>query len=437
MSCGPCDEKRRRDRMSRGEFIGAGAAAAAVASMGPMAAAAQSQEAACDKPPDSACGADASVRWRVPASVLQVLWGDIFPRFVAYRWVHDSFPAPIGGPNPVVTPDMLIQAIHNYIHGLVVDGDATASCKSLGGGNWDCDLSVCELTAFEERAKLVIEHLETGSASTKIPIKFTTSEGFDFLLTDAGIELFSPKPPRDSAELLRYYEYRLPGKGTIGIPGYLDDADALAFDVQSPVSPSQIFIDFPTYAGLGGGPSWGNGCVLEDQEDCLDFEVFGDEDRQAFTDFEGADLPEEPGWIGPVRKITYASYLAAVTKAQCWWLEGSVYRGILEQLPRIVATAWREQVLSCGSSSSYTAMLALPDGLREIFNQRLESTLPPATRMVFALDAAIEDVMVTNRGLLVPDPGTPPVNLDAMLTAIANGRAGNPVFTDSRRPPRM
>lgn len=417
MSCGPCEEKHRRDRMTRSEFIGAGAAAAAVASMGPMAAAAQSQDqarqAGCDKPDDGACGSDADLEWEVPASVVQVLWGDIFPRFVAYRWVEGSFPPPIPPMNPVVAPAILAQAIQNYIDGLPIP----------------------DRQPFERRADVVLAYLN-DPLKDHIPIKFTTSGGFDFLVTDAGIELFSPMKPEDRAELLRYYEYRLPGKGTIGIPSYLDEAGALAFDVQSPVSPSQIFIDFLTYTGAGGGPPWSPGCVLQDQENCLDFEIFGGDERREFADFEPAGLPPEPGWIGPVRRITYASYLAAITKPRCWWLEGAVYRGILEQLPRVVATAWREQVLSCTGDTSYTTLLAESDGLRTIFNQRLESSLPPAERMVFELDATISDVTISNQGIRVPDPGAPPA-LDTMFTAIANGRAGNPVFTDSRRPPNI
>jgi hypothetical protein len=62
--------------------------------------------------------------------------------------------------------------------------------------------------------------------------------------------------------------------------------------------------------------------------------------------------------------------------------------------------------------------------------------LPDVSSMAFDVNPVLnaqDDVMISNRGIVFPAlPAAPALN--DMFAAIAEGRAGNPVFTDSRRP---
>jgi hypothetical protein len=86
---------------------------------------------------------------------------------------------------------------------------------------------------------------------------------------------------------------------------------------------------------------------------------------------------------------------------------------------------------------------------REIFKERLETSLPGYQDMVFDVEhlplSPMTDVVVSRRGLHLPSLGgdwaqdpldVPPPNTQEMFEAISTGAAGNPVFTDTRRPPR-
>jgi len=159
------------------------------------------------------------------------------------------------------------------------------------------------------------------------------------------------------------------------------------------------------------------------------------------------------------------TYVCFVEECRCWQISGAVYRGIGAELPRIVATMWYEQLTGCTvDEHTYTIRFPDPDrGMRSIFEDRLETSLPRFGQMRFGLHPGTttvnlggtsltvptlaatsipasslnafwnaDDVMITNAGLCVPpQPGAP--SLDAMLDEIIAGTAGNPVFTDSRR----
>ncbi len=105
---------------------------------------------------------------------------------------------------------------------------------------------------------------------------------------------------------------------------------------------------------------------------------------------------------------------------------------IIQQLPRVIATAWRDEEAVCGDSL-WTRIIA-PGGMKKVFEDRLETSLPG--NMVFALgNHAMDHVEVSFEGIRFPPPMPAPPHL-SMLLAISLGRAGNPVFTDTRRPPR-
>jgi len=386
--------------------------------------------------------------------VLQVIWGDLFPRFAAFKWLNGSYPTPFGV--GLISPADLTTSINSYM------------ASSHGGDGTQAG------SPFQKRVDMVLKYLAPPTECDVMPMRYLGEGGFDFILSDAGLDLFAPKAPKSDTELLRYYEFRETGKSTIGLPGYLDGSDALAFDVQSPVGPSQVWtshLDIPINAS--------GTCVLKNL-DCLSVvEVDPDEAcgptavTEGITDVSAGitDVGEDstvPAGEGPrnlveVRRggdadavdpslkfrygFTLQSFTATAAKVRCWQLEGSVYRGILEQLPRVVATVWRERLHAttyrCSvDPDSYSARWGNPDTMRDIFRERLETSLPRPAKMIFKVGAAppdVEradpDVMITNRGITFPNITAPP-SLTDMFKAISTGAAGNPVFTDTRRPPR-
>lgn len=419
--------------MSRGEFLGVGAAgvtglAAAVGGEEPSPG---SQEGLCATKP-AYCGTfhDPEVipTWTIDASILQILWGEIFPRLVALAWYF-------GSPNPLPRGDVTgVMASRLRLYRAWLIGDLSPTTAQI---------SAFEGTRFGGRHKLVLDYFN-GTAGV-MPVRYHGPGAFDFILSDYGLDLFAPPMPPNGPEMLRYYEYRSTGQATLGLPAYLDEADALAFDVQSPTGPSQVWTDD---AGLQGVISL-DPCRLGALT-CLDDpgEPYPYEDRRPDLstlerakghDFVRGFLNAHPPFV-PTRSFTIEGYFAAASRLRCWQLEGSVYRGIIQQAPRVVASVWREQMLGCVAPGSYAARFADPVAMRTIFGERLESRLPSYLNMVFEVGPRpgqpdLTDIEISNQGIRFPDPGAPPP-LQDMLQAIADGRAGNPVFTDSKRPER-
>ena len=139
----------------------------------------------------------------------------------------------------------------------------------------------------------------------------------------------------------------------------------------------------------------------------------------------------------------------------------------MTELPRIVALAWMEVLDRTQHAHALPANLALDallqdpppgayypklfgepnstnaeDGLRDVFRKRLETHLPGKpmhfgvrTTAVSGLNWNKDDVMITHRGFYFPKPEflREDGDLKKLMTEIAEGRAGNPVFTDSKR----
>jgi hypothetical protein len=371
--------------------------------------------------------------WTITASELQLLWGEIFPRIVGLAWLFNC-------PNPFPTgpiQGLLGNRLIAYRNWLI--GDPSPPTTAIDDFNE---------TLFGKRMKRVSDYLGTAG-SAAMPIRYHGVGAFDFVLSDYGIDLFAPPGPPSQLELLRYYQFRNTGRSTIGIPTYLDRAKDLAFEVQSPAGPSQVWTD---QNGLNASIS-GDQCTLGDLE-CLDdpLQRYVAPDPPALEDLRTRfrDLKKNPDLVDylqplfrsftPVRNFTIQGYYAATTRLRCWQLEGSVYRGILEQLPRVVATVWREQGMNCASGSSYADRFGNPRAMRGIFEERLETTLPAYDDMVFEVgsrpgDPPLLDVEISNQGIRFPEAGAAPA-VERMFEAIATGAAGNPVFTDTRRPPR-
>jgi len=179
-------------------------------------------------------------------------------------------------------------------------------------------------------------------------------------------------------------------------------------------------------------------------------------------------FPQEPMCSPASAKL----YECKIEMERCWSISGSVYRGVLEQFPRFVAERWSDDLdLSGGALTNENDVKLDLEGtptLRLDIESRLESKLHDGMRFQFldrgptrptgapartASDPTLtitpdawdawdpEQLMITNSGFFFPwvignnDPivkavGSAPTEED-LLDAIIQGRAGNPVFTDS------
>lgn len=357
-----------------------------------------------------ACGKTcpaAEFTWAIPAGLLNFLWSDVFPRLVARSWL----PGPPAGAAYVGmdTPGLL-----DALKQLRLRVSGSASVEYLH-----------DLQAL----------IALFSAPACPPFRLMGEGGYDFVLSDWGVEFYMPEKPKTAADLLRYYTFRRTGRPAIGLPLYLQNRlSAVATD--SPTGPGQPAALEALILGQLSGVD--TSC---EEYICLVNRL----NRLATV-------------VGHDKVIVgLDSILCALGPFRCWQLEGSVYRGMMTEIPRIIATAWIEiQDGTTGKEAAYhprvfDAVLApRTDGLRSLFKERLETTVPNRSRMLFELQPAApppgipwskDDVVITNCGFFFPGPEQPakdpatgaPASLRRLIQEIEAGRAGNPVFTDSKR----
>lgn len=357
-------------------------------------------------------------RWAIPAGILNSLWCDIFPRLVARAWYPDAIP-PMTSPPPILqrgtTAPRLLEVLKDLQTAWTASPHLTTS---LLKGRLD------EVVAF-------------FTTYPTFPFRVSGDGGYDFLLSDWGVEFFMPDMPADDRHLLKYFLFRQPGRPSIGIPGYLTASMSL-LSVDAPTGPGQVLLD-------PEAPS----SVLSAFSECPDVQVLLDQMAARVTTAKRRFMTKRG--IGSstqgVIEISLEEYMCALRPFRCWQVEGAVYRGIAGELPRIVADAWIEildEVPDRPKLCRTRFGRRTNDGLREIFEERLETSLPNDDRMVFsAVDEPVpvpanwgNDLWVTNRGFFFPQLPPKPPDLESMLTDIVQGRAGNPVFTDSKRPDR-
>jgi hypothetical protein len=492
--CNDCGGSGRKG-MSRAEFLSGGAVAAAAASLGGLGVISAEQ---AQRPPAVSVQQDCRSNclskietWSVPASILNALWSDCFPRLVAKYWLLGGLPS-LSSPS---LETVLGAEMRTFLDKLADDiAQLTGSCR------------------FVQRRDAVVTYLK-GSNSPRIPIRFIDAGGFDFVLSDWGLDLFAPPRPEKPEEILLYYTYRKTGNAAIGIPDYLANA-VPAVDISAPTGPSQAFID-PTIIVRIINDAARNETITDECAQmavmCLRAGILRvDPDPPAHFDPYGTGsvgrvtrptrLP--PGGdtaridtlrlgggeniVGrlPTSSTSTQRLRAAVSMdtvrcvldpVRCWQISGAVFRGLQVELPRVVATKWLEESLgattttrcysqrlqgtaqaaaaaadaiAAGATTAAAAAAGAAAGaaeaaseLRAILMERLETALPDDKAMVFAFRPDIADITVTNRGLFFPaltpaptsDAPMSPFTVNEMLQQMVDGDAANPVFTDSVR----
>lgn len=424
-----------------------------------------------------------NLKWAIPAGVLNALWNEVLPRLAAWAWAPQNtivggghyFEYLNGQPDPV-------QAFREHM-GYWAHGNPENPFPAPPGAGPPPDPQLPLNPLAHRRFEAVKNYLDIQAC--RIPIRFVPGGGYDFLLSDKGLDIFLPAGPKHPLDLVRFYTYRRTGRRPIGTPFYLSQA-GLATSTDSPTGPGQVDLAPLAIVDLilDGMDSPGNpDCAL--LVDCA-LRRMGVPLPAEWEDLEGRWIDYLHGGIrvfGPfpdmvsllTEEIEFtAQEIGCILKAfRCWQIEGSVYRGMMVELPRLVAEIWLEEEMQLPPAPAldrtyHARLITHPRRSRKVFEERLETMLPTADRMElqtngpggavpgggpcldrWAIDnGKMTDVIITNVGIFfppIPDRGTAygPVagsgasslsdQLNSLLAEIACGRAGNPVFTDSQR----
>ena len=378
--------------------------------------------------------------WLLSGSVLNAFWRHCFPRLVAKFWLDPASVTSLSNPSTAITPKE--PTMVKFLNDLAADVDALP----------------INSPKFAQKKQLVVAYL-TSSTSNRIPIRFISGGGFDYVLSEWGLDLFSPPAPKTEADLYDFYTYRATSTPAIGIPFYMTEAVGDAY-IDPDADQARITLEKIVemlHAGAGAGylsDDRAAKTIASLQKAAAQPEV--DEhpagiDRD--SDRSGTTARKSPGNgidgrnIDPT--VNLKSLKAVLKSVRCWQIDGADLRGIQTQLPRVVAKKWFEQAVGSADPNAYARRIHQPDGLRRILNERLELSLPAAERMRFEMrprpgssDTIDNEIVVTDKGFLfpyaadlaeLPDPTQRP-SVDrrvAILEAIVVGAAGNPVFTDS------
>lgn len=513
---------------------------------------------------------NAPIEWAIPAQHLNTLWTLLWPRAAARVWLsHHPWPESCGHDGKLRDISRDIQVwIESFLGRDEVDGTPVSfvgELRSIGNGDLvddpiatpaqllpsrpsevppgtDPAISIGGSERFKDALKSLHAYL---TLDHRPPIRFIGVGSFDFLISDAGIDLWAPPsigPINSSAEqinssaehkkLMSYYEYRRAGRPPISIGGVLDPGpqeNPLTL-IESPTGPGQVESIDPCLIGsmcldLDGesilricGVSEGaqakvnhirlrprlnrtrehgpgvqvvppnSGLELYDLLEMLltpelpeqDDDDLDDDEREKRTrlareresqlsDLDALDIDTEYPEIEPqlfdeaiewilrhtppqdvCRSVSPESYRCCLLETQCWVLSGSVYRGILEQFPRIVAGLWADDPASRVDQIPTEGTPPRP-GLKVHCERRMETSFPDEMRLERVDDPPVADhaaipagvwddkqLMVTNVGIFFPktvghEGDTSATPLERLLVSIVDGRAGNPVFTDSSR----
>ncbi len=404
------------------------------------------------------CPGKPGIRWMIPARLLNTLWSDLLPRVAAGVWRGD-------------TNDPQWPTSYSSISAAQLESWITWALPHVN------DVTVKRLNDLLAFYK----SLDKSSKLQPAPLFWVAPGGHDFIISDERIDLFAPRAPENEQHLLTYYRYRRTGRYPVAVPfigvPHQKDRDLYAHHLlPSPTGPSQLDLhgvdDYGWIRDLSkctGRDPLMYSLVRRDLVERADavaagrsssearenlirtLRVLPDDDAGTWMDvvkaFESGDDAggvellteglarrhpmEDAILIGGGQLVigpTFDDYRCCLARKRCWTLLGAVFRGMLEQFPRIMVDRWLQPTSQGGPL------------LRAELGDRLETSFSP--HMLLDFDAAhsyVDEIVVTNLGIHFPHQaslkttggGPNALVLKEMLTEIIKGRAGNPVFTDS------
>lgn len=367
----------------------------------------------------------ATRRWSISSDLLKILWQDVYPRIVSRCWER---PKELRTKDGTRTPPRFC-------------GDAAEFIRAYADDLWYTDVGT---KTFRKQLRKLRRYLKgrDDQCPTPIPIFGLPGDGFDFVISDDGLDLLLPPDPwrrrrytHPEVEIYRLYTYRKTAERAIKVPGVTGAQRETA--IPNAVTTDTLESLIHLHAGH-----------VRESADKLSRVKRGDEEgerERVWCDAleRGAGEPEDDcddegeATHGCDSHMDLGSYCHHLGEARCWQVTGRVYRAILHDLPRLVAWIWLEQEVEragAGNVLSYEDRWSDPgnDGLRSIFSERLEILLPDEACMMFEPDFPTSEVLLTNQGLFFPPLPKRP-NRAQLLESWKSGTGGIPVFTDSSR----
>lgn len=366
----------------------------------------------------------ATRRWSVSSDLLKILWQDVYPRIVSRYWER---PKELRTKRGTRTPPRF-------------RGDAAEFIRAYADDLWYTKVGT---KSFRTQLRKLRRYLKgrDDQCPTPIPIFGLPGDGFDFVISDDGLDLLLPPDPwrskrytRPELEIYRLYTYRKTAERAIKVPGVSGAQRETAIPNAITTDTLESLVHLRATHVRRSADRLGR--VKRGEDDGERGRVLCDALAQGVPETDGGHDEREANHGGGSH-MDLASYCHHFADARCWQLTGRVYRAILHDLPRLVAWIWLEQVVEhegAGNLLSYEDRWPEPgdDGLRSIFSERLEILLPDATRMKFEAEAPTTEVLLTNQGLFFPPLPKRP-NREQLLESWKWGTGGIPVFTDSSR----
>jgi len=373
--------------------------------------------------------------WYVRSSVVNALWGEVMGRLAAKVWLSElgfsgepilKFPPDTPDPEliyrPPGAPDDKCLWAHK-IEGAALREFWTALAEiAFPKGEypdlWNGDEFLMPgediecLDADQRQILLVLQYFEPEKYENnkkRMKLRVIRAEAYDFILFDGGLDLFVPPKPYGTAE---------------GQPAPALGLDPSPEDLKAEWTRQEIMRMYkfretgPPPIGLSGVPATSS------------------EEGQSYL------VPITAAPTGPTDvPHDWMRGMAGNTK---WWFTGSLYASMNQAIPRLVASLWFEELTRPldwdhpNFPLTYKCRWQTGAGLRELIQHRLETKLnceielgdPDDWNRTPDAQWNPRDLMITNKGLVVPYPGKCP-EVDDLLEDIVAGAAGNPVFTNT------
>ncbi|MCG8468954.1 MAG: hypothetical protein MJB57_12245 [Gemmatimonadetes bacterium] len=361
----------------------------------------------------------ATKRWSISSELLKILWHDVFPRIVTRHWE---------------SPEQL-KTKSGWADVPTFLGDAAGFIKAYADDLYYTGVGSDE---FRARLKKLRKYLRGKDplCPKPIPLYGLPGEGFDFNLSDDGLELLLPPDPwakyqNPELEIYRMYTFRRTATRAIKVPGVTGAPRETSIPNAITTDTIESLVSLPRTAVTDLSDALGGDRAAADRGDMLT-KMLESPSQSSSSDDAGHGCHD---WID------LASYCGQLADCRCWQLSGRTYRGILHDLPRLIAWIWLEQEAEAKAGITGPAKSVLSyeerfhgkgnEGLRGLFRERLEIILPDEACMRFETSTH-EQVIVTNQGLFFPELPKRPSRA-ALLDAWKQGSGGIPVFSDSSR----
>jgi hypothetical protein len=389
-------------------------------------------------------------QWHVSSSVLASFWGGVMPRLAAAVWSHELYntkPAlewpPKKCPHNYTPYPIKGQALKKFWNGLAFlvfphnDADPDNLAKEYKRLREDLDVGVRDGARFSDgqrQAHEVLNYFDPdGSAANRMLMRVIREEAYDFILHARGLDVFVPPKPWDVRSLKAVSIPEAVDYSTLVEEPDLEEEREISEEARNEMKKKRILTRrrlLRTYKirNTGHPP----------------IAIPGGRSKRPIPTIQMA-APTGVSWASP--KWFKRRYKE--NEEGNWYLTGSIYRGIMAELPKLIAALWYEvELFDAQPKKKDTYFYKFEnDGLKSLVAERIETALPENFKIKVAQPEENpglprwdpKDIMITQEGMTIPSPwrksGGNVVykspDTRAMLGQIMSGLAGNPVFTDT------